>query len=65
VLGGDQLKHRITEVLQALVIGVTPFRMLVVIGAVGQGLPKQGSVVKANAKRALKLLDGVVGRRGL
>jgi hypothetical protein len=31
----------------------------------GQGLPKQGSIVEAHAERALKLLEGVVGRRGL
>jgi hypothetical protein len=65
MLSRDQLEHSITQVLEALVVRAAPFRMFVVIRAVGQRLPEQGSIVEAHAERALKLLDGVVGRRGL
>jgi hypothetical protein len=39
--------------------------MFIVVGAMGQRLPEQGSVMEAHAERALKLLEGVVSRRGL
>jgi len=56
VLGGDQLEDRVAEILQPLVVRRTAFRMLVVIGAMGQRLPKQGDVVKSNTKRPLEFL---------
>jgi hypothetical protein len=56
MLGGDQLEHGIAQVLEALVVRAAPFWVLVVIGAMRQRLPEQGSIVEAHAERALKLL---------
>jgi hypothetical protein len=56
VFGGDQLEDRVAEILQPFVIGRPTLRMLVVVGAMGQRLPKQGDVVKPNAKRPLEFL---------
>ena len=56
VFGGDQLEDGVAEVLQPLVIRGPAFGMLVVVGAMGQRLPKQGDVVKPNTKRPLEFL---------
>jgi hypothetical protein len=65
VLRRDQLEHGVAEVLETLVVGVAALRMLVVVRPVGHGLAEQGSIMKADAKRALKLLYWVVGYGGL
>lgn len=56
MLGRDQFKDGVAQVLQPFVVGRSTLRMLVVIGAVGQRLPQQGDVVKPNAKRSLEFL---------
>ena len=65
VLGSDQLEDGVAEVLETLVVSVATLGMLVVVRPVRQSLPQEGSIVKADAKRALKLLDWVVGYGGL
>jgi len=56
VLGRDQFQYRVAEVLEPFVVRRPALRMLVVVGAMGQCLPEQGRLVKANAKRPLQLL---------
>jgi hypothetical protein len=56
VLGGDQLEYGVAQVLETLVVRRPALRMLVVVGAMGQGLPQEGRLVKANAERALQFL---------
>jgi hypothetical protein len=56
VLGRDQFEDGVAEILEAFVIRRAAFGMLVVVGAMGQRLPQQGDVVKANAQRSLELL---------
>ena len=56
MFGRDQLEDGVAEVLQPLVIRGAAFGMLVVVGAMGQRLPKQGDVVKPNTKRPLEFL---------
>ena len=56
VLSGNQLEDRVTQVLEPLVIRGSAFRVLVVVGAMGQRLPKQGDVVKSDTERPLEFL---------
>ena len=56
VLGGDQFEDRVAEILEPFVVRRPALGMLVVIGAMGQRLPKQGDVVKPNTKRPLEFL---------
>ena len=56
MLSGDQLEDGITQVLEPLVIRGSAFRVLVVVGAMGQRLPKQGDVVKSDTERPLEFL---------
>jgi hypothetical protein len=56
VLGRDQFQHRVSQILEPLVVRRPALRMLVVVGAMGQRLPQEGRVVKPNAKRPLQLL---------
>jgi len=53
MLGGDEFEDGVTQVLQPLVVSLATFGMLVVIGAVGQCLPKEGNIVKPNTQRTL------------
>ena len=64
VLGGDQLEHGVAQVLKALVVGSAAFRVLVVIRAMGQRLPKQRNVVKSDAERPLEFLEWLVSLGG-
>jgi hypothetical protein len=60
VLGRDQLEHSIAQILQPLVVGRPTLGMLVVIGAMGQGLAQQRRLVEADAQRPLEFLEGLV-----
>lgn len=60
VLGRDQLEDGVAQILEPLVVGGAAFGMLVVVGAMRQRLPKQGDVVKTDAKRPLEFLEGLV-----
>jgi len=53
VLGSNKLEDGVAQVLQPLVVSLATFGMLVVIGAVGQCLPKEGNIVKPNTQRTL------------
>ena len=61
VLRRDQLQHRVAQVLQPLVVGQSGLGVLVVVGAMGQRLPKQRRVVEADAERPLESLERLVG----
>jgi len=56
VLSRDQLEYRVAQVLETFVVCRPALRMLVVVGAMGQGLPQEGRLVKANAERTLQFL---------
>jgi hypothetical protein len=60
VLGRNQLEHGVAQVFQALVVGGAAFRMLVVVGAMGQRLPEQRNVMKSDAERSLEFLERLV-----
>jgi hypothetical protein len=56
MLRRDQLEDCVAEILQPLVIRRAALRMLVVVRAMGERLPKEGDVVKTNTKRPLQFL---------
>ena len=56
VLSRNQLEDRVTQVLEPLVIRGPAFRVLVVVGAMGQGLSQKGRLVEPHAERPLQLL---------
>lgn len=63
MLGGDQFQDRVTEILEALVVGRPTLGMLVVIGAMGERLPQQRDVVKADTKCPLEFVERLVRLR--
>jgi len=56
VFRGNQFEDGVAEVLETLVVRRAALRMFIVVGAMGQRLPKQGDVVKSDAKGPLELL---------
>jgi hypothetical protein len=56
MLSRDQLEDRVAQVLEPLVIRGPALWVLVVVGAMGQRLPKQGDVVKSDTERPLEFL---------
>src|SRR5207245_3948273 len=57
MLGGDQLQHRVAQVLQPLIVLQPGFGMLIVVRPVRQGLAQEGLVVEPDPQRTLELLE--------
>src|SRR5205823_5878198 len=64
VLGGDQLQHRVTEVLQALVVPRRHLRALVGERAVRQGLEEKRPVTEGDPDLLLQFVQGTPGCLG-
>jgi hypothetical protein len=58
VLGGDELEHRIAQVLETLVVARREVRALVGEGAVRDGFEKQPGVAEVDPDLLLKKLQG-------